>query len=368
MSSEPGKVIHVIGSLARGGVEMRLIEIMKNLNPKEVRLDYCSLSGQAGELDFDATSLGGQVYHYGLSLLFPFKFVKLLKRNKYNAVHSHVHLFSGYILFLAMFAGTPIRIIHFRNTHDGQNTSLRRKLQRAVARWLASVSATRVLGVCEAALACGWGKNYKKDSRCIVVYNGFTAEERDLTYNKHNMPEINITKSGPLIVHVGRFSPAKNHIRILEIFSEYLTLSPEATLVLVGKGGTTEEKQSIELANKLNLANSVVFAGLRNDVRDILRAADLLLFPSLWEGLPGVVIEALLENTPVLASDLPGVREIEDRSKGVTLLSLKQSNQTWAEMMNEAISNQVEISLGPDGEFNLQNNISTLKRLWGVET
>jgi glycosyltransferase involved in cell wall biosynthesis len=99
-----------------------------------------------------------------------------------------------------------------------------------------------------------------------------------------------------------------------------------------------------------------------------LRAADLLLFPSLWEGLPGVVIEALLENTPVLASDLPGVREIEDRSKGVTLLSLKQSNQTWAEMMNEAISNQVEISLGPDGEFNLQNNISTLKRLWGVET
>jgi glycosyltransferase involved in cell wall biosynthesis len=366
MISEPIKVIHVLGSLGRGGVEMRLVEVMKHLNSKEVRMDYCSLSGQVGVLDSEAVELGGTIHHVGLSLKFPFKFIALLKKQKYTAVHSHVHLFSGYILFLAMIAGTPIRIIHFRNTHDGQNLSSRRKLQRSIGRWLALISATRVLGVCEAALAGGWGKSYKDDSRCVVVYNGFANDESNQAYNKNSIPEINITGNGPLIVHVGRFDPAKNHLRLLEIFAEYLKTNPDAHLILVGRGETPEERLSKERASQPDLISHVIFTGLRADVRKILGAADLLLFPSLWEGLPGVVIEALLENTPVLASDLPGVKEINARSKGITLMSLEENNFAWANKMNEAIVKQTKISLDPGEPFNLETNISTLKKLWGV--
>jgi len=366
MNSKPTKVIHVLGGLGRGGVEMRLIEVMKHLDPKEVRLDYCSLSGQAGVLDSDAIELGGKIHHLGLSLKFPLKFIALLKKQKYNVVHSHVHLFSGYILFLAMIAGAPIRIIHFRNTHDGQNLSLRKKLQRSVGKWLASISATNVLGVCEAALESSWGKSYKDDSRCEVVYNGFANEDSDSVYDKDSIPEITITGNGPLIVHVGRFDPAKNHLRLLEIFSEYLKTNPEATLLLVGRGETPEERLAIERASQSDLINHVVFSGLRNDVREILKAADLLLFPSLWEGLPGVVIEALLENTPVLASNLPGVREIDERSEGITLLSLAEKNSVWANTMNKAIGKRAKISLEPGKPFNLDTNISTLKKLWST--
>jgi glycosyltransferase involved in cell wall biosynthesis/O-antigen/teichoic acid export membrane protein len=366
LNSEPTKVIHVLGSLGRGGVEMRLVEVMKYLDPKEVKLDFCSLSGQVGVLDSEVIKLGGRIHHLGLSLKFPFKFIALLKKQKYNAVHSHVFLFSGYILFLAMIAGIPIRIIHFRSTHDGQNLSSRRKLQRSVGRWLASISATRVLGVSEATLTSGWGKSHKDDSRCVVVYNGFTNDESNQAYKKNSIPEINITGSGPLIVHVGRFTPAKNHLRLLEIFSEYLKTNQDATLLLVGRGETPEESLSIERASQPDLFNRVIFTGLRTDVRKILGAADLLLFPSLWEGLPGVVIEALLEKTPVLASDLPGVREIDARSEGISLLSLEENNSVWANKMNETIAKQAKISLDPGEPFNLETNISTLKKLWGT--
>jgi len=74
----------------------------------------------------------------------------------------------------------------------------------------------------------------------------------------------------------------------------------------------------------------VAFAGTRADVPRLMKAADLMLFPSLWEGLPGAVLEACAAGLPVLASHLPGIVEIASRFPSVHCLSLQASDERWA--------------------------------------
>jgi glycosyltransferase involved in cell wall biosynthesis len=81
----------------------------------------------------------------------------------------------------------------------------------------------------------------------------------------------------------------------------------------------------------LGLTDHVVLAGERADVASLVAAADLLLLTSLREGIPGVVLEARAAGTPVVATDLPGVREIERRLGGVTPVGLDQPDATWAD-------------------------------------
>jgi glycosyltransferase involved in cell wall biosynthesis len=70
--------------------------------------------------------------------------------------------------------------------------------------------------------------------------------------------------------------------------------------------------------------------GERTDVPRLLQAADIELFPSLWEGLPGAVLEACAAGVPVLGSDIPGMREIARHLASVRLLSLAALNEEWA--------------------------------------
>jgi len=350
--------------MQRGGAEMRLLDVMREIDNDVIKMDFCALSGQGGELDTEVESLGGTVHHIGLSAAFPIRFMRLLRRNRYDVVHSHVHLFSGYVLTLARMAGVPRLIIHFRNTDDGGTPSLRRRLYRALGKRLALWSADHVFGVCRAALERGWGSGWEDDPRCLTVYNGI-----DLTRRQNGSPgripdECRSEAGGPLIVHVGRFDPQKNHERLLEIFATIVRERQDARLLLIGRGDTDEDRRAKERASRLDLEGRVAFLGIRGDVSDLLAASDLLLFPSRWEGLPGVVLESLAAGTPVLASDLPGVVEIASRTHGITTRSLDDSDSSWAQAALDILSTENDVRIDRGGPFDIRTCASTLVEYW----
>ncbi|MFN8944113.1 MAG: glycosyltransferase family 1 protein, partial [Pseudobdellovibrionaceae bacterium] len=96
------RILHIFGKMDRGGAEMRTLELMEKLsNEKQFLFDFCVLSGQPGELDSKIRSLGGEVHYLKLNFAFTNQFRRLLRTKKYDAIHSHVHLFSGYLLKLA---------------------------------------------------------------------------------------------------------------------------------------------------------------------------------------------------------------------------------------------------------------------------
>jgi glycosyltransferase involved in cell wall biosynthesis len=100
-------------------------------------------------------------------------------------------------------------------------------------------------------------------------------------------------------------------------------------LLLVGKGGNDIEHVLRERLAALGIADRVVFAGLRADVPRLLKAADAMVFPSLFEGLPGAVLEACAAGTPVLASDIDVHRETAAHLKSVATLTLEAPDAVW---------------------------------------
>lgn len=328
---KPLRILHVFGRMAFGGAEKRTLDLMRNLDRERYRLHFCTLSGLPGELDEEARSLGGEIHPCPLGISFPRRIRRLIKEGRFDAVHSHVHYFSGVLLRAAAREAVPVRIAHFRSTHDSHADSLRRRLQRRVTCRMIDMYATHVLAVSEGVMDACWGVGWREDPRCSVIYNGLdTAPFAGPPDREGVFREFSIPAEGILHIHVGNFHAAKNHERLIGIFSEIVKRDPRSRLLLVGRGSAEFKKHFKEVVARLGLDNLVHHAGQRSDVPRLLKAADLMILPSKWEGFPGVVLEACAAGLPVVASDLAGVMEISAWFPGVIPFSLKAGDAEWA--------------------------------------
>jgi glycosyltransferase involved in cell wall biosynthesis len=124
-------------------------------------------------------------------------------------------------------------------------------------------------------------------------------------------------------------SPPKNNLRLAELAGGLLARQQDGYMVFVGRENETIKAAMIDRLRMAGVVDRVRFAGERNDVPRVMKSADLFLFPSLWEGLPGTVLEACAAGTPVLASRIPGTRELADRFPLVHTLPLAASDDEW---------------------------------------
>ena len=321
---EPGlRVLHVFGRLLRGGAELRTVELAESFADGTVRSDFVVLSGLDGTLDERVRAAGGAVIKCPLDVRFPMSFWRLLRRGRYHVVHSHVHYFSGVILALAGAAGVPGRIAHFRTAvaDDRDGTPLRRA-QLAVCRFLIQLHATDIIAVGEGAMTGAWAPDWQGDSRCRVIYNGIPVAR--IRSGQHRSP------GPPAIVSVASIQPLKNQLRLIPILARAAKQIPDLILLLVGRE-CGDYGQHLRRAAAEGVADRVRFAGEVDDAMPLISAASLLVLPSRWEGLPGAVLEACASGTPVLATDLPGTRELRRYFPQIALLPLEEDDDTWAE-------------------------------------
>ena len=334
----PIKILHIFGCMVRGGAETRTVELLRNIDRKRYLPHFLSLSGLPGQLDDEIRSLGSRVHLCKLGRGFARRFTTLLKKEKFDIVHSHVHFTSGYILRLAEKAGVRGRIAHFRNTSDGHAATPRRVLQRALSRWLVNRHSTHILTVGTGTMTTLFGQNWREDPRRQVIQNGLDvsrfSEPPDRTGVRR---EFGLPDDCPLVVHVGNFREQKNHPFLIAIFSAIKKRQPAARLLLVGHGQNDTETQIRAQVDDLNLGDSVVFTGSRSDVPRLLLAADIMVFPSKWEGLPGVVLEAFAAGIPVIGSNIPGILELTPHLPQVQCLGLDRGIEDWAEAACERI-------------------------------
>ena len=119
--------------------------------------------------------------------------------------------------------------------------------------------------------------------------------------------------SRPVLVHVGGFTFEKNHTRLIEIFEEIRKKQPGASLHFVGSGPL--QQQITDLVKEKGLEQQIRFYGFRNDAMQFIKNADVLLLPSIIEGLPGVILEAFYCKTRVVAYDVGGIGEVVINNK-----------------------------------------------------
>lgn len=366
------RVLNAIGNLDVGGAQLRVLDLHRHLDRESVQFDYLVVDEQVGQLEVEALELGGNIYRCPWDLRFPGAFLRLLRELRPDVVHGHMLYASGPIVMLARRAGVPVRVAHFRSTHDGKGPGRRRELKRSVLRSMIDRGATDIVGVSQDALEKSWIQFKGRDERCQVVYDGLdfkvlTSPARDRASVRG---ELGIEEEATTVIHLGRFHPAKNHVRLVEMFAEVHDRDPGAVLVLVGDGPPDRTEEVTGRVGDLGLESSVRIIGARSDIVDLLHAADVMVFPSLWEGLGNVVIEGRAAGLPVVASNLGSVVEIASYLGGVELLSLEESDRRWAEAILGAAEDRRSRPSSPDlislssSPFAMDRSIDQLMEIW----
>lgn len=163
------------------------------------------------------------------------------------------------------------------------------------------------------------------------------VEEAHVKTIPHDLEKV--FNKGQVLTHIGGFVPEKNHDGLIRIFSKLKENYPTLQLLLLGKGQL--ENQIQEKIKDSNLASDVHFLGHRTDVLEILKASHAFVLPSLIEGLPAVILEAMYCNTPVIAYNVGGISEVVIPGKTGWLIN-KGDEKNFIQAVQEVLNPDIE--------------------------
>lgn len=376
LGDRPIRILHVVGAMVRGGIETWLMHVLRHIDRDRFLMDFLVLTTKPGDYDEEIRALGSQIIPCPLHRWNPWSYAVNFKRilreyGPYDIVHSHPHHFSGYVLRLAKQAGVPVRIAHSHNDSSllQAKAGFYRHLYFTVTKHWIDRYATLGLGCSHPAVAALFGANWERDRRWEVFYYGIDLTAfRDAIDPVAVRAELGIPADAFVIGHVGRFAQQKNHLFLLKIVAEVAKREPKTYLLLIGDGVLRPQIEQ-EVA-QLGLADRVIFTGVRPDVSRLMRGAmDLFLFPSLYEGLPLVSLEAQATGLPCLFSDVI-TEEVDAIKPLMQRLSLSQPTSVWADAVlarfrDASVIKQSEaMSVIEQSPFNIEKGIETLAKLY----
>ena len=201
---------------------------------------------------------------------------------------------------IAKAAGVPLTIAHARSA--GVDPGLKGAMTRFLRKNLGK-KADVCLTCSRLAGEAVFGEKMVAAGRVTTVPNAIDAREFAFSEKKRNQKraELGIGAQEFVIGHVGRFGHMKNHAFLLDVFAEIHRKMPDSRLLLVGEGGLMDPVR--EKAASFGLSDRVIFTGNQAQVADFYMAMDFFVFPSIFEGLPGSVIEAQASGLRCLVSD-----------------------------------------------------------------
>lgn len=322
---EPIRILHIVTMMDRGGLETLLMNYYRNINKNIIQFDFLTHRKHEQAYEKEIIQMGGKIYKLNNLNPLDVNYLKELNdffrlHKEYKIVHSHLDCLSGIPLKYAKKNNIPIRIAHAHSANQEKNIKFLIKL----------FYKTQIPYYATDLFACG-----NKAGRWMFHNNPFkqlnnAIDTNEFNYNSHIRKQyrekFNIQADEFIIGNIGSFKDAKNHLFLLEVFSEVYKKNKKSKLFLVGDGDLREkiEKKIIEL----KLQDCVVLLGVRNDINNILQMFDLFLLPSLYEGFPVSILEAQCSGLPCIISDV--VSNECDVTGLIYQISLKSTPKTWA--------------------------------------
>ncbi len=328
MDNKPIRVAQIIGKWLGGGVESVVMNYYRHIDRSKIQFDFICDEDSTNIPYEEIEKLGGKVIlipPYQKIFKYHKELKKILKEGNYKIVHSHINTLSVFSLFAAKCAGVPVRIAHSHSTTNKQEK--KKNLVKKVLRPFSKVFATDYMACTEHAGRWLFGNKEYDNGNVYLLNNAIDLDKfkYDEKLRKEKRKELNIKEDTLVIGHVGRFVEQKNHRFLIDIYNEVHKQNKNSILLLIGQGPLMEEMK--EKVDSLGISNSVKFLGQREDVSELYNAMDLFLFPSLYEGLGMVLIEAQANGLPCIAST--EVPKIADISNNVQFYNLNDSIDIW---------------------------------------
>lgn len=325
-NKNPIRVLHVVQRMEAAGVQSFIMNIYRKIDRSQIQFDFLTHYTERQFYDDEIEALGGRIYR--LSVREDKNLPKYLydlrqffsKHNEYKIVHGHMDSLGVFYLGAAKRAGIKMRIAHAHNVIIAEDS--KKRVRQLMDRFY-STNATMLLACSEDA-----GRYMFGNGSFEVVHNPIDVREfaYDELVRQKLRSELNLGNS-LVIGHVGRFAPQKNHRFVVDVFKEIIRLRPDAFLLLVGDGELRTEIENY--CNQIGINEKVQMLGLRKDVPRIYQAMDVFLFPSVYEGLGIVAVEAQAAGLPTICSDR--VPKLAGATNLFCQLSLDSSPSVWAE-------------------------------------
>ena len=299
------RILVIINGMDVGGAETFIMKIYRSINREKYQMDFLINSTSNCFYEDEIEKLGGRIYRgvsKSKSILKCFISVYgIVRKYKYNnALFVAVHPLVVIDLLAAMIGGAKNRMV--RSTNSNSKGGFLSKVASYICRPFVRCLSTVMLAPSDLAAEWMFGKGIISNPKYSMITNGINVREFDFDENKriNKREELRVQKFF-VVGHVGRFNKQKNHEYLLDVFRQLLVTKPESVLLLVGIGELeTDVRQK---AYELGISDKIIFAGIRTDVNELLMAMDVLVFPSLYEGMPNVVIEAQATGLPCIVSD-----------------------------------------------------------------
>ena len=294
------------------GAEIMCENLVKELNNNGVEVIVVSLYSFHSVITSRIENSGIRIIYLdkkpGLDLTMVTKLIHVFKEEQPDVIHTHRYVMQ-YAIPAAIYSGVKVRIHTVHNIAKKENTKIARRLN-FLFYTLCSVVPVALSEEIKRTII---EEYHLSDDKVPVILNGI-----DLS---NCVPKKDYSiKGSPKLLHIGRFSKQKNHIGLIESFELIKHFYPESVLQLIGDG---EEKIEIEkLVIEKELTSSVLFLGLQKDVFSYLFNADLFLLPSLYEGVPMTLIEAMGTGLPIVATDVGGIHDMLVDRMSASLVTL----------------------------------------------
>lgn len=324
------RILHVFGTLNRGGAETLVMNIYRNIDRSKIQFDFVVHHEDEGAYEEEVKKLGGKVYrvpNYRGTNHFAYKkaWDKLLKNHpEYKIIHCHKES----IVALVMDEANKNGRIAIAHSHNTQNIpGFKGKVMDVLNKNVDAKADYR--------FACSVDAGYwmfGRDKDFTVIDNGIEVE--NFSYNPEIRAKIR-EKLGfsdkKVLGHIARFNKQKNHSFLIDIFADLIKEDDDYLLVLAGVGDLKEEIE--KKVKDFGIEDKVIFLGSIGYVNELLQAIDIFILPSLYEGLAVSTIEAQAAGLKCLLADT-----IDKNSKITDLVEfipIDQGTRPWIEAILE---------------------------------
>jgi len=375
--SEPKRVLHIVGGMNRGGAETMIMNIYRALDRNVLQFDFIIHRKDVCDYDEEIRRLGGRIFYVpSIGASSPVAFVKALTKTikqagPFQAVHAHTDFQTGFSALAAKLAGVKVRICHSHNTAWKQSPNWLDHLMLKGFRQLIFTFSTQLVACGEDAGAFLFGQKKMENGRVEVLPNGIDLSlffQPGPNEKAEIKKQLHLHEKKMIIGHIGRFHEQKNHVFFMELAQTLKKQGVSFQLVLVGDGPLKPVVESY--AKKADILEDIVFTGVVSDVPKYMKAFDVFVMPSLFEGLPLVLVEAQASGLPCVISD--HITEEVDLGCGlVKRMSLRDSAHEWMKAVLEAYHaepplQETIISQLEQRGFDVKQNITRVMDLYGL--
>jgi len=293
--------------LALGGLQQVIVNLCKTINRDLFEPQVLCLRA-LGDYTGDIQRLGIPVRllpqkKHGSDYCAFVKVAKILKKERIDVIHTHntQPFMDGTIGGILAGVKTMVHTDHARDFPD--------KRRYMFAEWFLSHFVSKVVAVSEHT-----GRNLMRyenisPKKIMVIPNGIDGSAYSISLDKQNKrKELSIIKNGPIIGIGVRLCEQKGITYLLNSMPQILKSFPDCALVIAGSGPLELELK--KECKELGIQSDVFFIGMRLDIPELLKLFDVYVLPSLWEGLPMVLLEAMAAECPIAATDVGGVSSV----------------------------------------------------------